>query len=881
MVPEGGVVNDRAGELRYLDYLRDCVEADNAASQFRVLGSKDTILVERGSAPLGPGSCAVPAVNHAQTWLRARNAAGSNEMLWSGWPVVRGRRKLRGTWSDVAAGMLVTEVLLQRDGDRRVLSPASQAIELDLAALDLLGVGLAEREGLASEFDSRMRSGTVDSLADAVGFLREHGLLDSSLDASELAKFENRSPVSNSAIVWAGDADKSMMTQVLVKDLDTMRGRPVDELRSGPLGVLFGAIESTSATALYPTPTPLPTTLEQERAVCSAMSATLTVVTGPPGTGKSQVLANAVVAALARGETVLLASKNNHAIDVVSERIDSIHAEGAPLRAGSTKYRPAVAAAMGRALSRQQPVVTGLTDAEAAWTRVRADVEKPYEQLAERQELEQQLERARANVRAAEDAVPVGVDVDPLLLDEDLLATSLAAARRRAEEYEVVPNRWFWQKRRKRAAEAALDESIQTVASLMGRSAHDEAVRLLGAGGHQPVLELGSAVVALLTRLKVQSAVEQQLRLLPDVYEADQAISRSLDVRRAPASELYASVWRDRLRTAAPRRKAAEQYRADLQSRLNSGIGPLKTQVPAVLDTFPVWSLTSLTAGSWFPAKRELFDLVVVDEASQSDIASAVPLLYRAKRAMIVGDPAQLTHICGVTASVDERLARKHRIGGAIHDRLAYSTTSLFGAAAGAVYTAPIFLNRHFRSHPDVIGFSNETFYDGRLHLETDPAHFLAGAAFRWVDFVGTHEPGPGGRSMKNPPEAEKVLDILSMMIDEFEGTGRTIGVVTPFAPQRELLIELVGSRHPDLTITVDTAHGFQGDERDVMIVSLAVTEGCTPGQVRFAANANLLNVALTRARGRTIIVGDKRFASSSETLLSQLAAYAERVGTR
>ena len=80
--------------------------------------------------------------------------------------------------------------------------------------------------------------------------------------------------------------------------------------------------------------------------------------------------------------------------------------------------------------------------------------------------------------------------------------------------------------------------------------------------------------------------------------------------------------------------------------------------------------------------------------------------------------------------------------------------------------------------------------------------------------------------------------------------------------------------------ITIDTAHGFQGDERDVMIFSPTVTEGVPPGLVRFAANPNLLNVALTRARARTIVVGDLEFASGSDSLLASLASYAGRIAT-
>mgnify|MGYP000976092778 CR=1 FL=1 len=96
---------------------------------------------------------------------------------------------------------------------------------------------------------------------------------------------------------------------------------------------------------------------------------------------------------------------------------------------------------------------------------------------------------------------------------------------------------------------------------------------------------------------------------------------------------------------------------------------------------------------------------------------------------------------------------------------------------------------------------------------------------------------------------------------------------------RRDAVLDLAADR-VDARVTVDTAHGFQGDERDVMIFSPAVADGTPPGLARFAANPNLLNVALTRARARTIVVGDLTAARSSSTLLASLATYADRVTT-
>src|SRR5690606_36295617 len=125
-----------------------------------------------------------------------------------------------------------------------------------------------------------------------------------------------------------------------------------------------------------------------------------------------------------------------------------------------------------------------------------------------------------------------------------------------------------------------------------------------------------------------------------------------------PARTHHGALWQGRRRSAKDR-AAAESYAAAL-AKVAEGSAEAWTareRVEGAMACFPVWAVTSLSAGSRFPLARGLFDLVLIDEASQSDIASALPLLYRAKRAVVLGDPNQLTHITTVGAEVDAELA--------------------------------------------------------------------------------------------------------------------------------------------------------------------------------------------------------------------------------
>jgi superfamily I DNA and/or RNA helicase len=356
-------------------------------------------------------------------------------------------------------------------------------------------------------------------------------------------------------------------------------------------------------------------------------------------------------------------------------------------------------------------------------------------------------------------------------------------------------------------------------------------------------------------------------------------VNQSLTGRSAHGNGLVAAAWRERLRGASSTaRNRAGAYAQQLAGGSRSAA---RASMPEALGTFAVWAVTSLAAGSNFPLRRELFDLVVIDEASQSDLASTLPLLFRARRALVVGDPYQLTHFTSLSARRDEQLARAAGLTEEEHGRFSYKSTSLFAAAERVYHRDPVFLCEHFRSHPDVIGFSNREVYGGRLVVRTPPDRLLPGRAVEWIHRAGPWEPGRNGRSVRKPMEAEAVLDELERQWTELQPLGRSVGVVSPFRPQVELLRDRLGQRLPDLVskVAIDTAHGFQGDEWDVMILSLSVAPGLGPRTIRFAGDRNLVNVAVTRARARLVVVGDHGACLASGSLLAALAQYALDLG--
>jgi superfamily I DNA and/or RNA helicase len=271
--------------------------------------------------------------------------------------------------------------------------------------------------------------------------------------------------------------------------------------------------------------------------------------------------------------------------------------------------------------------------------------------------------------------------------------------------------------------------------------------------------------------------------------------------------------------------------------------------------------VTSLSARGRIPLDPGFFDLLVVDEASQCDIASLLPLLFRAKAAVIIGDPMQLRHISTISPRRDRDLLQQHGLA-ETHINWAFSENSVFDLASPLASADDIIMLRdHHRSHADIIGFSNDHFYGGRLRVATNYDRLrrptLDAPTVRWVQVEGTvTRPGSGAL---NEAEAKAVVLELERMLVR-QGYRGSVGVVTPFRAQANKIRDLLHA-HPQANLMlrngellVDTVHRFQGDERDVMIFSPVVSRATPQGASIFLRKTgNLFNVAITRARATLV----------------------------
>lgn len=282
-----------------------------------------------------------------------------------------------------------------------------------------------------------------------------------------------------------------------------------------------------------------------------------------------------------------------------------------------------------------------------------------------------------------------------------------------------------------------------------------------------------------------------------------------------------------------------------------------KTDFAVVLEAFPVWLVSLDEINKVLPFTCSLFDVVIVDESTQCDIASALPALQRAKRAVVVGDAKQLRHVSFLSRAKQGMLWQKAGLPDPVEDGFSYRDQSLMDFISDAIPTqaAVSLLDEHFRSKPELIAFSNEHFYAGRLKIMQARPGLTDDAALRFVKIDGKRS-----ASGRNSAEKDAVVDEISRHIHLYENMAikPSIGVLSPFRDQAEFLEKAINKQFTAqqrlaFNIRVSTPYGFQGEERDVMLLSFAIDND----SARAAAYLNredVFNVSITRAKQRQVI---------------------------
>ncbi|MBF0538176.1 MAG: hypothetical protein HQL03_07985 [Nitrospirae bacterium] len=303
---------------------------------------------------------------------------------------------------------------------------------------------------------------------------------------------------------------------------------------------------------------------------------------------------------------------------------------------------------------------------------------------------------------------------------------------------------------------------------------------------------------------------------------------------------------------------------------------------PTVLQIMPYWVAEIRHLGHVFPMKPDLFDLVVVDEASQVNIAEAIPAFYRGRKICIVGDHQQLgLNSAGVNFQLSKNLdvitwnrhfqsKPDYKMAG--DNKLTVIKDSILDfimSEANTIQRVRTILDEHFRSMPLLAKYTNK-FYDNKLKIMTETLDKISLICFKSIKVDGKRD-----ADKTIVAEAEKVIEIIEALTqdnfreilerdhgislpDELKSPF-SIGVISMIRNQCLMIEEMLYESIRDANINqyeikVDTPEEFQGHERDIIILSLCLDSTCTRG-TGFFQDDRRLNVATSRARMFTILV--------------------------
>jgi very-short-patch-repair endonuclease len=279
----------------------------------------------------------------------------------------------------------------------------------------------------------------------------------------------------------------------------------------------------------------------------------------------------------------------------------------------------------------------------------------------------------------------------------------------------------------------------------------------------------------------------------------------------------------------------------------------------------PCWIMSHARVSESLPAQLGAFDLVIVDEASQSDLW-ALPAVLRGKQILVVGDDKQVSPEAGFVAAAKIADLRRRFLAGQPFEPVLSADMSLYDIASTVFAASKVMLREHFRCVPPIIAYSNRVFYKGFIQPLRIPT------ASERLDpplidiFVAN---GYRGAKGQNTPEAECIAAEIDAILRDPKMAGRSIGVVSLLGPEQALLIDKLVRARCDAAelarrqFSCGDARIFQGSERDIIFLSM-VADSKNHHALSGTMYDQRFNVAASRARDRMVLVRSVRLEELS-----------------
>ncbi len=593
--------------------------------------------------------------------------------------------------------------------------------------------------------------------------------------------------------------------------------------------------------------TPLSLSDSQEDVIKNLEDNSILAVYGPPGTGKSQTIVNLICHLISNGKTVLVASRMDKATDVVANRLNDFGAPYLALRAGRANYQKQLSFDLQDLISNKVDLDTGFENS------LLVDVEDMQKLVMSVKERENKCEEIIKLEEQWQNILKERDEKEKQIGQNEFLTGKLTLS-----EVDEIDN-----------AIKNLEKNIEKqgfFADITAKFANHQLKKIIQNKNFKPDTEN-------LERLKLELVIarlsaqmrqcETQIFKIGNIHTLLEEIRMLRKKQKTLAVEILKGKRRNSLKSLLRDQvkrqrlivhtKALVSRKRNLQNRLleDEDFKPL-------LEAFPCWCVTTYAISNSLPLKPAMFDVAIIDEASQCDIASCLPILFRCKKAVIVGDDKQLPHLSFLEKSKEQSFMSQYEIPDKYQLMWRFRTNSMFDLA-NYYSTRPVLLDEHFRSYAPIIDFSNKEFYGDRIRIMSQCNDNNV------LELVQVEDGKVDSDITRNTREVEAIMQRLQEIIQEDERINNenhipvTVGIISPFRGQVELIKKAIAQVFSESTIRkhkleAGTAHTFQGDERDIIMLSWAVANNSFNQSLTFLQIPNLFNVAITRARKKQIV---------------------------
>ena len=581
----------------------------------------------------------------------------------------------------------------------------------------------------------------------------------------------------------------------------------------------------------------------QKQAIEAALKDRVSIIEGPPGTGKTTTILSIVANLVVRGKRVVVISKNNSAIDNIKEELDALNLPPFYLRQGNSKIMQTLETTIketvsktlerGAQLSDLSPEEPELRDLYSQMKEMEVDINHLVVMRNQQQEDENQLRHLEKRQEAFHESPEFPnihrfqrKKLETLRKEIDRIAQALQRLDEfnRYSLWDLVLNRFRWKMNREQFRSDGLLLQFQLEHFYL----------------NQEIDQLNSVLE--------RAGLRQKQKKLSDLY-ADQYIKSSL---QALKSYLYSYCSDERYQAAANTILSCnKQGRICYECR-----DELRSIYPVILTTADalVYNYKDLLENG------SKIDYIIMDEASQCDLLAGIPVLYLANCCVIVGDQKQLS---AITGNQSGKLP-------VIDERYDYYHETFLSSVQKVWELQPTLLREHYRCDYSIINYCNKFYYNGDLIIYTE-AHESAMQLLN-INQGKYAAISKSGTSFYNERE---IKSIESLTGPQLQNTY----VITPFGGQADAL----KSHFPCNEDACGTIHTFQGRGRDTVYFSTVLND------LRFANghltgdhclfSKELVNVAVSRAKKQFILVSDAAYLRKKNEEMRSLIDYIETYG--